>query len=339
MEYNLEPIDPRTAVEMYLLEREPEVSKATLYAHKSRLGHFIRWCDENNVDNLNELTGRKLYEYRVWRQDEGNLAKPTLKTQMATLRVFIRWCENIDAVIPDLSIKVQSPTLTAEERARDVMLDSDRATQVLAYLEKYEYASLPHVTIALLWHTMMRRGSAHALDVSDYDPKEKTLEVHHRPDTGTPIKNKSEGERIIALSDSICELLDDWIARRRPNVVDKYDREPLLATNQGRIHTGTIQGYVYYYTSPCVYSGECPHGRDAETCEAMKSHKHSSKCPSSVSPHAIRRGGITHWLKRDVPSRVVSDRANVSQDVLDRHYDRRSEREKTEQRRKYLDNI
>jgi hypothetical protein len=40
-----------------------------------------------------------------------------------------------------------------------------------------------------------------------------------------------------------------------------------------------------------------------------------------------------------MPDKVVSDRANVSQRVLDKHYDRRTEREKMEQRREYLENI
>jgi hypothetical protein len=58
-------------------------------------------------------------------------------------------------------------------------------------------------------------------------------------------------------------------------------------------------------------------------------------CPSSVSPHAVRRGAITHWLNSSVPEQVVSARANVSIAVLDEHYDR----EKMEQRRKYLNQI
>jgi hypothetical protein len=40
-----------------------------------------------------------------------------------------------------------------------------------------------------------------------------------------------------------------------------------------------------------------------------------------------------------VPTEVVSDRMNVSRDVLEAHYDRRSEEVKVEQRREYLDNI
>jgi hypothetical protein len=59
----------------------------------------------------------------------------------------------------------------------------------------------------------------------------------------------------------------------------------------------------------------------------------ASKCPSSVSPHAIRRGSITHFLSKDVLEKGVKDRMKVSLDVLEKHYDRRGEREKAEQRR------
>jgi site-specific recombinase XerD len=95
---SLELIDPETAVELYLADREAEVAKATLYSHSSRLGHFVRWCDEEDIDNLNELSGRSLHEYRLWRRREGDLAPATEKTQMDTLRVFVKWFESIDAV-------------------------------------------------------------------------------------------------------------------------------------------------------------------------------------------------------------------------------------------------
>ena len=55
---SLDPIDPDTAVELYLADRESEVSQATLYSHSSRLGQFVRWCGEQNLTDLNELTGR-----------------------------------------------------------------------------------------------------------------------------------------------------------------------------------------------------------------------------------------------------------------------------------------
>jgi hypothetical protein len=41
-------------------------------------------------------------------------------------------------------------------------------------------------------------------------------------------------------------------------------------------------------------------------------------------------------LKEDVPKEVVSDRANVGRDVLDKHYNQMTAEEKMEQRREYL---
>jgi site-specific recombinase XerD len=335
---NLEPIDPETAVELYLADREAEVAKATLYSHSSRLGHFVRWCDEENIDNLNELSGRSLHAYRLWRRRDGDLAPTTEKTQMDTVRVFVKWLESIDAVVDDLHTKVRSPVLRDGQNVRDVMLESDRAEEILGYLSKYEYASRPHIVLTLMWHTMMRTGAVHSLDVDDYDPNGRYIAVVHRPESGTTIKNGVDGERLIALSNDVCQVLDDWIANRRIETDDEFGRRPLVSTSNGRAHRSTLRGDCYRYTRPCVSTGECPHDRDPDDCDAME-YTAAFDCPSSVSPHALRRGGITHHLNSDVPKEVVSDRANVTADVLDEHYDQRSQREKMEQRRGYLGNI
>ena len=336
---NLEPMEPETALELYLAERETELAEATIYSHRSRLGHFVRWCEKRSIDNLNDLTGRRLHEYRIWRRSDGELSKASEKTQMDTLRIFVRWLGTIDAVDPDLHVKVRLPDLAPEDNVRDVMLEREDAESILDYLEKYEYASLPHVTVALLWHTMMRMGGAHALDVEDYSPTEQYVEIRHRPETGTPIKNGEQGERIVALSGHVCNLLDDWLRDVRPDATDEYDRRPLLATIQGRVSKSTIRKYCYAYSRPCEYGEECPHDRVVEDCNAARDFDEVSKCPSSISPHAIRRGSITHHMAEDVPETAVGDRANVSQDILEQHYDQRSEKEKMEQRRQYLNDI
>jgi hypothetical protein len=61
--------------------------------------------------------------------------------------------------------------------------------------------------------------------------------------------------------------------------------------------------------------------------------------PAAVSPHSIRRGSITHFLSQGVPVETAGDRMDVNRDVLDKHYDERSEEVKLEQRRGYLDKI
>lgn len=293
---SLEPIEPERALKLYIADRENNVSQATIYSHRSRLGHFVRWCnDEAEITNLNEVSGRQLHEFRIWRRMEGNLSPTTEKTQMDTLRVFVKWLESIDAVKQDLYTKVLSPTLSGDDNIRDEMLDSDRAGQILSYLEKYEYASRPHVVLTLMWHTMMRVGEIHALDCDDYDSVNQSLKVVHRPESGTTLKNQRNGERFVALAGEVCEILNDWLEHSRPAVTDDHGRNPLVSTLSGRAHTTTLRGDYYRYTRPCVVTRECPHGRDLDECEA-NSYDSASECPSTVNPHALHRGGITHAL-------------------------------------------
>lgn len=334
----LDPITPKRAFDLYIKTKKSEVAKSTLKAHQYRLGHFLRWCDEKDIDNLNNVTGRDLHEYKLWRRDEGDLNKVSVKTQMDTLRVFIRWCESIDAVSNDLHVKVLSPSLDEGDNQRNVMVDAEHAEAILDHLDRYRFAGKEHMILRLLWRTGMRIGGLHSLDVEDYRPDEMALHVQHRPETGTTLKNKHAGERYIALTSETCEIIDDWIQVNRLDVADEYGRNPLVSTVQGRAHKTHIRGVVYKWTSPCQIRRECPVGRNPMTCEATE-YGEEYRCPESVSPHAVRRGAITHWLSKDVEPRVVSDRMNVSEDVIDDHYDERSERQKMEQRRRFLDNI
>lgn len=336
---DLEPISPTRAVEMYLRDRQKELAEASLQAHEYRLQHFLRWCDQQAVKNVNALTGRLLHEYKLWRRDDGDLSPASVKTQMDTLRVFIRFCERIDAVHDELHEKVQSPSLSDGENQRDTMIDGDRAETILGYLDRFQYASRQHVTLLLLWRTGLRTGGLRSLDVNDYHPQKARLQLEHEPESDTPLKNGTDGERYVAVAPETCKVLDDWLDHQRPETTDEYGREPLLATSQGRASRSTIRETVYRLTRPCE-TGECPHGKEPAECEATDDQaKTASKCPSSVSPHAIRRGSITHHLTNDIPEKVVSDRVNVSPDVLDKHYDERTEEVKVEQRRGYLNNL
>jgi len=56
---------------------------------------------------------------------------------MDTIRVFIRWAESVDAVQPDLSEKVISPTLTGGDNVRDVMVDAKEAEQILDHKRSF----------------------------------------------------------------------------------------------------------------------------------------------------------------------------------------------------------
>lgn len=326
---NLEPIDPSTAQQLYLEHKANEASENTVRTHRYRTNHFVRWCGEENIDNLNDLTGRDIHKFRLWRKEVGELNTVSLHSQMSTLRVFLKWAATIEAVTPNLYTKVMVSKIPEEDQHRDEMLSHERAEEVLTHLSDYYYASLKHALVSVLWETGMRIGAARALDIQDVDLENQRLKLVHRPDTGTRLKNATGGERFVAISDELTQVLADYIENMRRDATDDYGREPLFTSQMGRLARSSMRRYVYNITAPCFLGQDCP--GCAESTER--------KCEEAVSPHGIRRGSITHFLTNDVPVQIVSDRMDVNREVLDKHYDRRSPEVKVEQRRGYLDHI
>lgn len=335
---DLKPIEPDRAVEKYLQHRKnEEVSKKTLQAHRYRLSHFTRWCNEENIESMDKLSVRHLQDFRHWRKEDGDLNNVSWHTQMTTFRVFIKWAENYQAVPVGHHERIDVPKMDPDEDARDETFSSDRAAAILGYLERFEYASKKHTLFALLWHTGIRIGTARALDLRDFNENEQYIKIRHRPTEGTSLKNSDKGERPISLATPEVEIIRDYIETVRQDVTDEYGRKPLFTTSKGRAHRTTLRSWVYRLARPCTYrDGYCPHDRDPENCEAIQLVSKASKCPSSFSPHTIRRSSITKWLSEDVPKEAVSDRMNVNDEALEKHYDKRSEMGKMNQRKDYF---
>ncbi|MFA1610135.1 tyrosine-type recombinase/integrase [Halobellus rubicundus] len=331
----LEPTEPTEAKQLYLRSRQDELAERSLELHDKHLTSFSEWCIKNDIRNLNDVTARTVHEYHLALKEE--YQQSTVSIYLSTVRQFVRFCEGIDAVPRGVAERIVLPE--RERNASSEMLESDEATEILGYLRKYHYGSRSHALFALLWHTGIRTGTAQGLDVSDFEAERDRLRIRHRPDTGSPLKNGENAERFVTLSTDVSAVIDAYVDEHRHDVVDDHGREPLFTTHNGRPAKNSIRRTIYAVTRPCQTGRGCPHGEDPDTCEAAQRTNDACKCPSTVSGHPVRRGAITHHLRQDVPEKVVSDRMNVSQDVLDRHYDRRSEDEKAEQRRQFLDKI
>lgn len=70
--------------------------------------------------------------------------------------------------------------------------------------------------------------------------------------------------------------------------------------------------------------------------EAPISDDLASKCPSSRSPHQVRTGSVTSFLDEGTPKAILSDRVDMTEDVMDEHYDQGTKREKMHRRQEYL---
>jgi len=337
----LEPIPPESAVEMHLDRMKEGHAEWTHTTHKSELRPFVEWCrEEGGIDNLNELSGRDLYEYRIWRREGGyskskvdELAKKTLHSNLSTLRSFLRFCGRIEAVPNDFFEKVPLVKLSRSDEVSDSYLNPARAPDILEYLSRYEYASRDHVVWALIWHSGARLGAVRGLDLRDLelDGNKPSIEFVHRPETGTPLKNNEQSVRVNRITRRVAQILQDYVDGPRVDATDEYDRVPFVTTHAGRVAAGTIRKAFYRWTRPCFIGKECPHDKDPDTCEFTAFRKVSG-CPSARSPHDARKARVTKYRNDGVPRGVVSDQLNASEDVLDKHYDRASEREKADRR-------
>lgn len=337
---DLQPISPADAVRLYLESREDDAAASTVNSHASRLRPFVEWCQVESIDDMNDLNGRHLYRYRVWRRD-GNysnadveeLAPSTLDTSLSTLRRFLQFAGDIEAVPDDLYTKVPLPALSTGDEVSDSKLLPERVPPILEYLERYEYASRDHAIVLLAWHTGARIGGIRAIDLKDceLDGDSPGIRYVHRPEQGTPLKNDERSERYNRVSREVARVFQDYIDGPRADVTDDYGRSPLITTKRGRASPTVIRETMYKWTRPCFVNEGCPHGRDVDECEAT-SYKKASTCPSSRSPHDFRKARVTKYRNDGVPRGVVSDRLDASETILDKHYDRASERTRAERR-------
>lgn len=335
----LKPITPDAALDYYLDARRYDLRETTLRTHKSRLKSFVRWLKEEEINNMNDVDLQVIHAYRVYkREDNGNeptCNDVTMQGQVSTVRRFLDYLVDIDAVSEELPERIRLPNVQGDGSS-ETMLDQGRAKAILDHLREFQYASPEHVTLLLMWRTAARRGGIRALDLEDFDQDDRALCFRHRPEQDTPLKNGESGERDVALSPHIAQVLTDYIdSPNRHSVTDEYRRAPLLTTQHGRPSVGTIQNWVYRMTRPCVIGEPCPHDYDPDTCE-FTGHDRASGCPSSVSPHAIRTGSITALRDSGTPREIVSDRGDVSEKILEKHYDKASKRQRMRRRKEFV---
>ncbi|WP_435362774.1 tyrosine-type recombinase/integrase [Haloarchaeobius sp. DYHT-AS-18] len=331
---DLHPLSPKEGVERFLRFRESSVRESTMQNARTRLRHFLDWCEMEDVENLNDLTGRDFADFVNWRKKD--IAPITMQKQLSSVRQACRYWADIEAVPEGLAEKIHAPELPDGAESRDGFLEPDRAEGLLAYHSRFHYASKEHAALALLWRTGMRRSALRGLDECDLRPNEHAVALKHRPETGTALKNGNSGERWVYLGPKWYQIIEDYRDNPdRHDVKDEHGRKPLFTSRYGRPSGDTIYGWINRATHPCNYR-ECPHDRDPDTCEAKGRAHQASKCPSARSPHEIRRGAITAHLNEDTPPETVSERMDVSLEVLYKHYDARTEQEKMDVRRNQL---
>jgi site-specific recombinase XerD len=344
-EESLKPLAIDDGIEQYLESISSEVADSTQRQHRTKLRFLQEYFDQIEVDDWNDVDGRVVEQYQTWRRNESSdqvdqLSRTTMRDDMIIVRSTIRYLEKINAVSPGLSDSVRVPSLDGNEDVRDIELEPERAERILAHIAKYEYASVEHVVWLLHCGTGRRPGCLHALDCEDLhlNIDEPYIKFQHREDE-TRLENGSKSETMVNITDGMAEVLRDYLEDCRSDAVDEYGRRPLLTVGGGRLGKSSIRRYFYKWSRPCAVTGKCPHDRSPDECEAASSLNEASGCPSSLPPYAARHGHITEMRRMGCPTALLSERCDVSEEILEKHYDERSDEERRNLRRKTFDEM
>ncbi|TKX57328.1 site-specific integrase [Halorubrum sp. ASP1] len=324
-------LSPRQARDRFLDKRRMENSEKTVRSYRNRLTQWVHWCEERGVERVGDLSGWLFDEYeRFLREDD---APATVKGKMTAVSQLVQYLETIEAVDDDLPDKVHVPKLTRSQETSDTMLDTEDAKELLEFYrnDPGHFGTAPHAVLELFWNTGCRLGALRGLDLGDYDSDAGYVDFNHRPESGTPLKNDEDGERVVRISDAVTDALDTYIARERSEKRDDDGREPLFSGRQGRVSESTIRAWAYQGTQPCLYT-QCPHGSSRGSCKFIQ-RSHASKCPSSRAPHHIRTGSLTWHCDRGLPIEVISERVDADPDTIKRYYDKADRLRKMEERR------
>lgn len=205
-------IPARQAAERYLSHRREEVAQKTVQGQSTPVKRFANWCDNHNK-SIHQLNGFDLQDFYDHLKEDG-YKKVTLQNYMTAVRQFLRYLERLDVAPAGIADKVHLPSLQKGDRRRDEEIEPERVRETVQHLERFRYASRDHVILLILWRTGIRNGSLHSLDLQDFTELEDNgyvLQLRHRPDTDTPLKNGEDGERPVNLKQGTTQAIQAYI--------------------------------------------------------------------------------------------------------------------------------
>jgi len=308
------------AIELYIRRKRPDWNGGTERTYRRDLGLFEDYAAENDIEMLSDLTRWNVGGFTDYLLAQ-DYARVTVAGRQKSAKTWLKFLEGQGLLPLGYHLAIETISLEDHEETSDQQLHPEDARRLLSfYRNSREWrGTRRHAVLELLWHVGCRTKGLRAMDIGDYDQSAGDLKFRNRPETDTRLKEGRAHERNVTLSETPKEILDLYIARERSDIRDEHGRKPLFPTRQGRPVRGTVRGWMYQATQPCM-AVECPHGNRRPNCEYVPRDS-ASKCPSTRPPHAIRRGSITWQRNLGFDAETVAKRAAATPDVIRRYYD------------------
>jgi len=313
------------AVDRFINRKKVNWKGETARTYRKSLDTFETYLKQSSFDTSEEsvadLQRWILGDYQDWLVAD-DYARATVQSKQKQARRWVKWLESQGFVEMGLHLAIEPLELSDQEQTSSKILEPAQINGYLAYYRNSPKwrGTRQHAILEVIAHVGARRSGIRALDVEDWDSENRKLAFLNRSERGTRLKGGDSHQRIVVLSEVPAQVVDEYLEKYRMVKNDQHGREPLFSSRQGRPTKSTITNWMYAATQPCIMQ-KCPHSKERHSCKWTKQTK-ASQCPSSSSPHPIRRGSITWQLNIGRKIEDVAARAATTPGVIRRYYDR-----------------
>ena len=265
----------RTFLERFAshLEFDLGLAPGTVVRYRKDAERFLEFLDGigEEGDPLPADLDRARVSAYFARRDGSGRSRRTLAREAAALRRFFRFAISRGKLTTEPEVRIREK---ARRRRLPRSIPEDRLQQAFDKLGQGKVSARDRAILELLYGSGLRVGEAHALSLRDLDPYTRTVRV----------QGKGGKERIVPLTRSSLDALDDYLAERGESIGPgpSGERPVFVNARRERLSERTLR-------------------------RVARRHLPASSERGGSSPHALRHSFATHLLDHGADLRAVQE--------------------------------
>lgn len=269
-------------------------SQSTVRDARLWLNLFVECAREKGIEKPVKLSPRHITAFQrrmLWKPNsKGALYSPnTVAHALGVVRNFTRWATRCGHLLLDPARDLVLPRPVQPPRQRVSTADIDA---MVSTLDPNTAMGLRDRTIIeLIYQTGVRRGECQRLDLEHVDLESQILQVR---------QGKGKKDRLLPISESLVDLLSDYLENSRPAFRPPPGEPALFLSNQRRRLGGARVNQIF---------------RQAAQRAGLE---------RGVTPHVLRYAFATHLVQKGAELRHVQEMLGHSQVSTTQFYTRLS---------------
>jgi len=261
------------------LRTEKRYSEHTIKAYAGDLSQFFKYIDEAyNIKIPSEVKSQMIRSWVIELMDH-NTSSRSVNRKLSTLKSYYKYLRREGLLKENPMLKVSVPKV--KSRLPSYMEQEDMKALFSDKMFDINFVGVRNrLILMLLYYTGMRRGELIGLQLSSFDPFNRTLKV----------LGKGNKERIIPINKELISLIEEYLnIMKKEKIALKSDT--LIVTDNGN---QLYPNFVY---------------------RVVKDHLSKVSTAQKRSPHVLRHTFATHMLNNGADLNAIKEilgHANLS---------------------------